>query len=63
MAGVKLACEDLEFDEDLFAKFSSYVSAEEARLRKNLESVAYNIDAVDTLGIVTGPGRLEKVCL
>ncbi|KAI8969692.1 hypothetical protein BD414DRAFT_518441 [Trametes punicea] len=41
-------------------RFRSYVSAEEDRLRTALESVRYDIDAADTLQLVTGPGRIEK---
>lgn len=61
MASVKRACRDLEADDDLWAKFLPYIQSEEQRIRKNLESIAYNIDTVDTLSIVTGPGRLERV--
>ncbi|KAI0360921.1 hypothetical protein OH77DRAFT_1418971 [Trametes cingulata] len=42
--------------------FRSYVEAEEERLRQSLETVRYNIDALDTLRLITGPGRIEK-CL
>ena len=28
---------------------------------KNLEGIKYNIDALDTVAAVTGPGRLENV--
>ncbi|CDO75521.1 hypothetical protein BN946_scf184871.g2 [Trametes cinnabarina] len=39
---------------------NSYVSAEEQQLREGLETVWYNIDAVDTVKLVMGPGRVEK---
>jgi hypothetical protein len=42
-------------------KFQSYVEAEEERLQKALERVKYNIDAPDTLALITGPGRFERV--
>ncbi|KAF8529736.1 hypothetical protein BU17DRAFT_79834 [Hysterangium stoloniferum] len=47
-------------NEVLQARFQSYVDAEEERLRKNLQEVAYDIDAMNTLVLVTGPGRIEK---
>ena len=46
--------------ESLQDRFKSYVEAEEQRLREGLETVKYDIDAVDTLLLVTGPGRIEK---
>ena len=45
----------------LQARFQSYVDAEEQRLREGLETVRYDIDAIDTLSLITGPGRIEKV--
>lgn len=48
-------------NEALQARFSTYVDAEEARLKGNLEAVEYDIDAEDTLSLVVGPGRIEKV--
>lgn len=47
-----------EKDED---KFKDYVEAEEERLKTNLEAVNYIIDGLDTLSLITGPGRIEKV--
>ncbi|KAK7062151.1 hypothetical protein R3P38DRAFT_2495366 [Favolaschia claudopus] len=41
-------------------RFKSYVEAEEARLRGNLEAVSFDIDATNTLSLVTGPGRIER---
>ena len=48
-------------DDSLKARFQSYVDAEEQRLREGLETVRYDIDAMDTLTLITGPGRIEKV--
>ncbi|KAI0766852.1 hypothetical protein BD413DRAFT_141493 [Trametes elegans] len=48
--------------EPLQARFQGYVDAEEQRLRDGLETVRYDIDAMDTLTLITGPGRIEK-CL
>ena len=42
-------------------KFKDYVTYEEERIRKNLKDVHYDIDALDTVSIVAGPGRIEKV--
>jgi hypothetical protein len=42
-------------------KFSSYLESEEARLGKNLRDVNYVLDGVDTLTLITGGGRIEKV--
>lgn len=46
----------------LQARFAVYVESEETRLRERLEEINYDIDASDTLGLITGPGRLERVC-
>ncbi|KAJ7739936.1 hypothetical protein B0H16DRAFT_1568368 [Mycena metata] len=50
-------------NESLQQKFSSYVEAEEARLRGNLEAISYDIDASNTLSLVTGEGRIERFLL
>jgi hypothetical protein len=42
-------------------KFKSYIEAEEARLGNNLRAVDYIIDGTDTLTLITGVGRIEKV--
>jgi hypothetical protein len=47
-------------NDGLQSRFKSYVEAEEARLKGNLEAVDYDIDAMDTLALVTGPGRIER---
>ena len=44
-------------------RFKDYVEAEDARLKTNLEDVRYDIDGLDTLYLVIGPGRPEKVTL
>ncbi|KAM5543339.1 hypothetical protein V8D89_003213 [Ganoderma adspersum] len=46
--------------DSLQERFKSYVEAEEQRLRENLETFKYDIDAMDTLLLITGPGRIEK---
>ncbi|KAF8516802.1 hypothetical protein JB92DRAFT_2909317 [Gautieria morchelliformis] len=47
----------------LRARFKSYTDSEEERLRINLDEVDYDIDARDTLALVTGPGRIERFAL
>ena len=42
-------------------KFKMHLEAEEARLGKNLRAVDYVIDGIDTLKLITGGGRIEKV--
>jgi len=42
-------------------KFKPYLEAEEARLAANLKGVDYIIDGTDTLTLITGVGRVEKV--
>lgn len=49
--------------EDLRTKFRSHVDAEEARLRKNLEDIKYDIDSYDVVRLVSGNGRIETVWL
>lgn len=48
-----------EHIEDKFQAFAEY---EEERIRKNLEDIHFDIDALDTVYVVAGPGRIEKVC-
>jgi hypothetical protein len=42
-------------------RFKSYLEAEEARLGNNLRAVDYIIDGIDTLPLIAGVGRIEKV--
>ena len=49
---------------DAFAqRFKGYVEKEDAILKDNLESLHYATDGLDTLSLVSGPGRPEKVML
>jgi hypothetical protein len=48
----------LSFDPE---NFQSYLEAEETRLSTNLKAVNYIIDGTDTLSLITGEGRIEKV--
>ena len=47
--------------QNLWPRFSSYVEAEERRLNERLNTFQYCIDGRDTLALITGPGRIEKV--
>lgn len=42
-------------------KFKEYVQYEEDRIRKNLAGIKYDIDALETVYGIVGPGRVEKV--
>ena len=46
---------------DGFKRFKSYLEAEKVRLGNNLRAVDYVIDEVDTLPLISGVGRIEKV--
>ncbi|KAJ6458650.1 hypothetical protein C8R47DRAFT_995099, partial [Mycena vitilis] len=50
-------------NQTLQEKFNSYVEAEETRLRGNLEAISYDIDALNTLSLITGQGRIERFLL
>ena len=54
-------CTLVELSEDAQVKFKEYVQFEEDRLRKNLTAIKYDIDALETVYGVIGPGRVEKV--
>ncbi|KAJ7507339.1 hypothetical protein B0H11DRAFT_2319240 [Mycena galericulata] len=47
-------------NEALQEKFKLFIDSEELRLRSNLEAVDYDIDAANTLELVTGSGRIER---
>lgn len=42
-------------------KFQAFADYEEERIRKNLADIRFDIDALDTVYVVAGPGRIEKV--
>jgi hypothetical protein len=46
---------------DDIKKFNSYLEAEEARLGRKLGKVNYIIDEIDTIPVIAGIGRIEKV--
>ncbi|GBE85444.1 hypothetical protein SCP_0706310 [Sparassis crispa] len=50
----------MQSSDDIQARFKSHMDAEEERIRRNLEAIRYDIDDVETLPLITGPGRIEK---
>ncbi len=63
LAGVHSAAQELDRDDPTFQRFIDYVNHEELRMADTLKTIAYYMDSRDTLDLVTGSGRLEKVCL
>ena len=54
--------DDFDWDDDhVFLKFKDYVVENEARMERSLRGVNYYLDAANTLAIVAGEGRPEKV--
>ena len=47
--------------DELKTNFEPHVTAEEARLQRNFEDIKYDIDAYDTVGLISGEGRIEMV--
>lgn len=48
-------------DDELLERCRPYVEAQLKGMKANLDAVAYELDATNTLLLVTGPGRIEKV--
>lgn len=62
LASIKQACASINHSDDVYmSKFSDYVKKQEDDLGENLEKIRFEIDSLDTVTIVTGPGRLEQV--
>lgn len=54
--------DDFDWEDDhVFAKFKGYVVENEGRMERSLRGVNYYLDAANTLTIVAGEGRPEKV--
>lgn len=49
------------FDTFLDATFQTYVDGEERTIMEKLDAFRYHVDALDTLALITGQGRIEKV--
>lgn len=47
--------------EHVTTRFESYARAEESRLKENLRGIGYDIDAPETINMVIGQGKIEKV--
>lgn len=50
-----------EWSDAMRDRFQSYISEEEAKMRSKLALVRHDIDAADTLLLIIGTGRVEKV--
>lgn len=48
--------------DDLEALVHTRMKSEETRLLERLEKVRFEIDVLETLPLLCGPGRIEKVC-
>ncbi|KAI0356357.1 hypothetical protein OH77DRAFT_1503798 [Trametes cingulata] len=44
----------------LLDHFQGYIEQEEARIREGLETVKYDLDALDTLALINGPWGIER---
>src|ERR1700753_2491446 len=49
--------------QELADKFQDYDDSELLRIQANLEGIKYDIDDLDTVRLVVGPGRIEKVLI
>ena len=47
-------------DFTLYEEFSGYVDKEQARMKRTLSKISYNIDAPNALSLITGKGQLDK---
>lgn len=54
---------EVDIEGDLWGRFQSYIESEEKRLEEGLKTFHYFIDAADTVTLITGPGRIERVSL
>ena len=58
------AWDDCDWDSDItFLKFKDYIVDQESKLEQALRSVRYCIDEENTLAVMTGGGRPEKVLI
>lgn len=54
---------EVDIEGDLWGRFQGYIESEENRLEEGLKTFHYFIDAADTVTLITGPGRIERVSL
>ncbi|KAF8647842.1 hypothetical protein AX16_006510 [Volvariella volvacea WC 439] len=52
--------ENVHLDPQLHKLIQAFDAGEEERLTTNLSSVGYEIDSIETVTLVTGPGRIER---
>lgn len=63
LSGIHQTVDATRFDQVAFDMFKDHEASEEEKLRSALETVNYELDAPNTLGLVIGARRLDKVCL
>lgn len=61
LAGVRSLQQDTPWDSELFSRFKDYVEHEEAATKQMLQRLRYYLDAPNTVALVLGSGRPEKV--
>ena len=55
--------QESELPEELHDRFLPFMEHEETRIRRNLQDIRFDIDALDTVYVVAGQGRIEKVII
>ena len=55
--------QESELPEELHERFLPFMEHEEALIRRNLQDIRFDIDALDTVYVVAGQGRIEKVII
>lgn len=58
----RTTAEKERLDPDLAKLTDAYFKSEEERLEKSLKSVGWNIDLPTTVSLITGAGRIQRVC-
>ncbi len=61
LRSTKTAKEYNQICPELISLTEDHTTAEEERLRKNLENICYDMDSAGTVTLITGPGRIERV--
>lgn len=61
LSGIHDAVHSTAADQSIFEKFRGHENAEEEALKDALKAVNFELDAPNTLGLVIGNRRLEKV--
>jgi hypothetical protein len=61
LRSTKVVDEIKQLDSALLEITDAYVRSEEEGLERNLEKLGYNIDSPNTVLLVTGNGRIDRV--